>query len=88
VYGARVKGNYRRLLRSLVRDRFIPIGDGMNRRTLIHDRDVGKAAVLVMNAPAAAGHVYNVSDGQIHTLNEIIGTMCNCSGRDYQDFIA
>ena len=81
VYGARVKGNYRRLLRSLARDRFIPIGDGMNRRTLIHDRDVGKAVGLVMDTPEAAGDVYNVSDGQIHTLNEIIGTMCTLLGR-------
>ena len=47
VYGARVKGNYHRLLHALRRRRFLPIGRGANRRTLIYDRDVAAAALLV-----------------------------------------
>ena len=35
IYGPRIKGNYQRLLQSLARGRFIPIGDGSNRRTLL-----------------------------------------------------
>lgn len=81
VYGARIKGNYRRLLRSLAHRRFIPIGDGRNRRTLIYDKDVANAAVLAMCYPAAAGQIYNASDGQFHTLNKIITTMCDSLGR-------
>jgi UDP-glucose 4-epimerase len=81
VYGARIKGNYRRLLQSLAQGRFIPIGNGRNRRTLIYDKDVARAAVLAVQHPAAAGQVYNVSDGQFHTLNEIITTMCESLGR-------
>ena len=81
VYGARVKGNYRRLLLSLSRGRFMPVGAGRNRRTLIYDRDVARAAVLAMNHPAAVGQIYNVSDGQFHPLNEIIKTMCTALGR-------
>jgi len=81
VYGGRIKGNYRRLLQSLARGRFIPIGDGRNRRTLIYDRDLARAAVLAVQHPAAAGKIYNVSDGQFHTLNDIIGTMCEALGR-------
>jgi UDP-glucose 4-epimerase len=76
IYGARIKGNYSRLLNSLSRGRFIPIGNGLNRRTLIYERDVGQAAVLAAQHPAGTGKVFNVSDGQFHSMNEIIKTMC------------
>lgn len=81
VYGSRIKGNYDRLLRSLARGRFVPVGDGCNRRTLIYDKDVARAAVLAMQHPAAAGRVYNVTDGQFHTLNEITAAICDSLGR-------
>ncbi len=81
VYGSRIKGNYRKLLQSLARGRFVPIGDGRNQRTLIYDKDVARATVLAVQHPSAAGQVYNVSDGQFHTLNEIITTMCQALGR-------
>jgi UDP-glucose 4-epimerase len=81
VYGSRIKGNYRRLLLALARGRFVNVGDGQNRRTLVHDSDVGEAAVLAMKCPDAAGRVYNVSDGKFHTLSEIVSTMCDLLGR-------
>jgi nucleoside-diphosphate-sugar epimerase len=81
IYGPRIKGNYRRLLQSLARGRFIPVGHGCNRRTLIYEGDVANAALLALGHPAAAGKIYNVSDGQFHTLNEIIGTICESLGR-------
>jgi UDP-glucose 4-epimerase len=81
VYGSRIKGNYQRLVQSLARGRFIPIGNGHNRRTLIYDKDVARAAVLATQRPAAAGQVYNVTDGRFHTLNEIITAMCESLGR-------
>ena len=68
-------------MKVLAKGRFIPIGDGENRRTLIYDRDVARAAVLAAGHPAAAGKIFNVSDGQFHTLNEIITVMCMCLGR-------
>jgi len=82
IYGPRIKGNYQRLLQSLARGRFIPIGDGSNRRTLIYDRDVAKAALLAVQHPNAAGKVYNVSDGHFHTLKEIIAAICHALGRN------
>jgi len=56
VYGARIKGNYRRLVQALVRSRFVAVGDGSNRRTLIYHKDVARAAVLAVSQPAAASH--------------------------------
>ena len=81
IYGSRIKGNYQRLLQSLARGRFIPIGNGRNRRTLVYDKDVAGATVLGVRHPAAAGKIYNVSDGKCHTLDEIIKAMCETLGR-------
>lgn len=81
VYGSRIKGNYRQLLIALERGYFLPIGKSLNRRTLIYDKDVASAAVLALNHPVAAGRVYNVSDGEYHTLREIIVEMCDALGR-------
>jgi len=81
VYGSRIKGNYRQLVHLLARGRFIPVGDGRNRRTLLYDRDVASAAVLAMDHPSAAGQVYNVSDGQFHRLRDIIAVICDALGR-------
>jgi UDP-glucose 4-epimerase len=81
IYGSRIKSNYSRLLKSLAHGKFIPIGKGRNRRTLIYDRDVAQAAILAVQHPEAAGKIYNVSDGEFHTLNEIINTMCEALGR-------
>ncbi len=92
VYGSRIKGNYERLVRALARHRFIPIGNGSNRRTLVYDKDVGRVAALAVSHPAAAGphtnpvgvgagRIFNVTDGEFHTLNEIIGSICSALGR-------
>jgi len=82
VYGARVKGNYRNLLKALSKGYFVPIGTGANRRTLIYDKDAARAAVLALEHPAAVGNVFNVSDGSCHTLSEIIEAMCLALGRN------
>jgi nucleoside-diphosphate-sugar epimerase len=81
VYGSRIKGNYDRLTHALARHRFIPIGNGFNRRSLVYDKDVGRAAALAVSHPAAAGRVFNVTDGEFHTLNEIIESICSALGR-------
>jgi len=81
VYGSRIKGNYERLTQALARDRFIPVGKGLNRRTLVYEKDVAGAAVLAVYHPAAAGRVFNVTDGEFHTLNEIIKAICSALNR-------
>jgi len=86
IYGERVKGNYEKLLQALAKGWFIPIGNGNNRRTLVYDKDVSQAAVLAVSHSLAAGNVYNVSDGQFHTMNEIIFAMCNALGKTVPRF--
>jgi UDP-glucose 4-epimerase len=81
IYGAGIKGNYRKLALALAKHRFIPVGRGENRRSLVYDRDVAAATVLALRAPQAAGQVYNVTDNCFHTLDEIIRAICEALGR-------
>jgi nucleoside-diphosphate-sugar epimerase len=81
VYGSRIKGNYRELVSALAHGRFVPIGHGQNRRTLIYDKDVGRAAALVIFHPAAPGRVFDVTDGEFHTMKDIIESICAALGR-------
>lgn len=74
VYGARMKGNYGRLLRAVKRGVAVGIGRGSNRRTLVHERDVVQAAVVCARS-APAGSIYNVTDGTVHTVREIVDTI-------------
>ena len=81
VYGPRIKGNYARLVSAIRRGWFIPIGPGQNRRTLVYDQDVVAAALLAAKHPLAGGQVYNVTDGQIHTFNDILMAICQALGK-------
>jgi UDP-glucose 4-epimerase len=81
VYGPRIKGNYRHLVLSMSRGWFVPVGDGSNRRTLIHEQDVAEAALVAAEHPAAAGRVFNVTDGSIHSFREIVEAIAHALGR-------
>ena len=80
-YGPRVKGNYRRLAVAIARRRYVALGRNLNRRTLVHDRDLAQAIVLGAEHPAAAGAMFNVTDGRVHTLDEIVNAIHGALGR-------
>ena len=81
VYGARMKGNYASLVRTMARRRFVAVGEGDNHRTLVRDLDVGDAVVLALESDAAPGKIYNVTDGSTHTVKEIIVATAEALGR-------
>ena len=81
VYGPRQKGNFQRLVRALARGRFVPVGDGRNRRTLVYVRDAVEAMLLAADHPKAAGHVFNVTDERVHTMRDILIAICQALGR-------
>jgi nucleoside-diphosphate-sugar epimerase len=80
VYGLRLKGNYRRLVKAIERGLFVGIGAGTNRRTVVHEHDVVRAALLAART-ARAGSVYNVTDGRVHTVREISRAISSSVGR-------
>jgi nucleoside-diphosphate-sugar epimerase len=81
VYGSRMKGNYPRLVEALRRGRFIAVGDGGNRRTLVHQDDVIRAVLLAADNVATAPGLFNVTDGRTHTMREILAAIAAALGR-------
>lgn len=81
VYGPRQRGNFQRLVQALARGRFVPVGDGRNHRTLVYVRDAVEATLLAAEHPKAAGQVFNVTDGHIHTMRDILIAICQALGR-------
>jgi nucleoside-diphosphate-sugar epimerase len=81
VYGPRVRGNFERLVHALAKRRFIPVGRGCNRRTVVFEGDLAAATALACADERAGGRIYNVSDGTPHTLREIIAAICAGLGR-------
>jgi len=81
VYGKRIKGNYKTLILYLKKGGFLLLGSGDNLRTLIFDKDLAAAALLALEHPAAPGQIYNVTDGDVYSFNEIVLSICASLGR-------
>ncbi len=81
VYGPRVKANYARLLRALARGRYMPIGPGTNVRTMVFEDDVAEAAAIIGEGPPTSSRLYNLTDGGVHSLTEIVAAMSAALGR-------
>ena len=81
VYGPGIKGNYRRLFDALARGRYVQVGDGRNRRSLVHEVDVARAVGLALTHPDAPGGTFNVTDGSTPTVADIVAAMCGALGR-------
>lgn len=80
-YGPGMKGNYPRLVRALRRRRLALVGDGSNRRTVVHTEDACDAAIRTAERREALGQVYNVTDGGVHTMREIVRAIAAALGR-------
>ncbi len=87
VYGPQMKGNYVTLAKALSARRYLQIGRGTNRRTLIYEEDVADAILAVLSTPGTRGGVFNVSDGAVHTVKEIVAAMCGALGRGSPRFV-
>jgi nucleoside-diphosphate-sugar epimerase len=81
VYGTNMKGNYRRVAAGVRQGWFLPVGNGRNRRTLVHEDDVVRAALLAARHPNAPGRVFNVTDGSVHEFGRIVDILARHCGR-------
>jgi len=81
VYGRRMKGNLPRLVGAIRKGRFAYVGDGKNRRTLVHERDAVRAAIAAAENETSHGRIYNVTDGGVHTLEEIVNAIAKALGK-------
>ncbi len=81
VYGPGVKGNFLRLLQLIHRGIPLPLAAVRNRRSLIHVANLADAIVAGMDAPAATGKTFLVSDGEDVSTPELIRKLAAGMGR-------
>ena len=86
VYGPRLQGNYRSLVKMLRHGLFVPVGNGQNLRTMVYIDDLVRAAILTAEHPRAAGAIFNVTDGKIHTLNDVLAAIAGALGKSSPHF--
>ncbi len=81
VYGSDCKGNVPRMIEAVDRNRFPPLPETGNRRSMVHVDDVVQAALLAARNPHAAGQVYIVTDGRIYSTRQIYVWICRALGK-------
>lgn len=77
VYGEGDRGNVLRLVRAIDRGRFVWIGSGANRKTLIHRDDAG--AAIVAAAVSGTSGVFNVAAPPV-TMREVVAAISSALG--------
>ncbi len=80
IYGPRDRNFLPQIVEQLVGKPFPLVDGGHQLLDLVHARDVARALVLAGTRPRASGQAYNVTDGQRHTLREIVETFARLSG--------
>jgi nucleoside-diphosphate-sugar epimerase len=72
-------GNVRRLAGRIARGRFFWVGDGSNRKSLIHLEDAARACLLATERPPAGSTVYNVASPAV-PMREIVNALAGAVG--------
>ena len=80
VYGSGNPRNVGRLMRAIDQGRFIWIGTGSNKKSLIHHEDVGRAVVAVVMSPERGIHTYNVAAPPC-AMREVVECLAAALGR-------
>ncbi|MDA8362700.1 MAG: NAD-dependent epimerase/dehydratase family protein [Gammaproteobacteria bacterium] len=81
VYGAGCKGNVPRMIAAVDHNRFPPLPDAGNRRSMVHVDDVVQAALLAADSERASGQVYIVTDGRTYSTRQMYVWICQALGR-------
>ena len=85
LYGEGDPGNVGRLLRAVDRRRFLWIGDGSNRKSLLHREDAARACLLACTEPGRGTSVLNVVGGT-YRMSEIVTTIAAALRRSVPRF--
>jgi nucleoside-diphosphate-sugar epimerase len=80
LYGEGDPGNVGRLVLTLDRGRFLWIGDGSNRKSLLYKGDAARACMAVAERPASGINIYNVSSPAC-TMREIVDGIVDAIGK-------
>lgn len=80
LFGEGDPGNVARLIRMIDHGRFIWIGNGSNRKSLLHREDAARACLSVMQSPASGVMVYNVPVLPC-TMREVVEGLAGALGK-------
>ena len=86
VYGPNDRGNFSKLARMISKGLFISIGDGSAKKTLIYENDVAGAVKEILNNSLTINKVFNITDGAIHSVREIIVAINEALGKKPMNF--
>jgi nucleoside-diphosphate-sugar epimerase len=70
-----------KLFRAVNRGRFFIIGSGLNRRQVIHVRDLARGLLLAATSPAAVGETFVMAGAQIMTTRDLVREVAGALGR-------
>lgn len=80
MFGEGDPGNIARLMRVIDRGHFVWIGDGSNRKSLIHREDAARACLCAVRAAETGVNIYNVSSPP-WTVRELVEGLASALGR-------
>ncbi len=75
VYGPGNKGNMLRMIDAVARRRFLIIGNGENKRSMVYVDNVVDAAIAVANRTGADAELFIVTDGADYSLQHLYQTI-------------
>ena len=81
VYGPHAIGNIEKMIEAMRQNRFPPLPELGNKRSMVHVQDVVQAAVLAGTHPKAAAQVFIVSDGQTYSTRQMYELICRALNR-------
>jgi nucleoside-diphosphate-sugar epimerase len=81
VYGPGVKGNFLRLLQAVARGTPLPLASISNQRSLVYVGNLVDAIIACIDAPAAAGKTWLVSDGEDVSTPALIRKLAAALGK-------
>src|SRR5207247_903710 len=84
VYGPGHKGNLVRMIAAIDRNRFPPLPEVGNHRSMAHVENVVSAALLAANNTTASGQCYIVTDGRPYSTHELYALICRALGKPVQ----
>ncbi len=80
LYGEGDPGNMARLMKTIDHGRFIWVGAGLNRKSLLYKGDAARAVLAVLRYPASGTNIYNISAPPC-TMHDVVEGLASVLGR-------
>ena len=82
VYGPGNKGNIYNMIKAIDNRRFVMMGRGINKRSLVYAGNVVEAAIEVLDKEVSDGKVYLITDGIDYTVRDLYRLISKGLGRN------